>query len=435
MPHQYAFLIILIAATIFQVKAETNPNPRIDPILTDDKEYRYHYISLTNVTLPSDFLEFSPDVIDDRGTVYGTVWNSDNNPHIAIYTDGIVTVLQPGAPVTVNAQGTIGGYVINPQTGKRQAAIFRGENAEIIPLLPDETETYVQSLNDSDAALIWSEDPKGLVQSTYRVYQNSKFIANYQLPTGSDCPFCWGINNQGVVSGVIDDPNVSAFRAIRFQPPYNEFQLLAPLPSDNYSNATGINDKGNTVGTSYPSLGNSTKIHHGIWDQHGNFELYYEGDYYFGFINNDNLIVLSQNFSNDNNSYLLPSPGVLLNLEDLINNRSEVEAPLVQVTDLNNRGDIIGRGACQDLPCPKFLLQRISTADRLFNWAESIYPNLFPNHPKSQSIYGYDARIYENGKALGVKDGNVYYYDGGTSDILLVGTVQDYLPQAVAAGF
>lgn len=78
------------------------------------------------------------------------------------------------------------------------------------------------------------------------------------------------------------------------------------------------------------------------------------------------------------------------------------------------------------------------TADRLFNWAESVFTSLFPNHPASIEIAGYHARIYSNGDALGEKDGNIYYYDGGADgddSITFVGTINDFLPSATLAGF
>ncbi|MBX3641429.1 MAG: hypothetical protein KF888_13210 [Nitrosomonas sp.] len=78
-------------------------------------------------------------------------------------------------------------------------------------------------------------------------------------------------------------------------------------------------------------------------------------------------------------------------------------------------------------------LSTLPIADRLYNWAESVHPNLFPNHPDSQDAFGYYARIYENGHALGEQDDHIYFYDGNS--IVLVGTVDDFLPDAVAAGF
>lgn len=77
-------------------------------------------------------------------------------------------------------------------------------------------------------------------------------------------------------------------------------------------------------------------------------------------------------------------------------------------------------------------------SDRVFNWAESVYSHLFPNHPDSQDVFGYHARIYSTGDGLGEKDGNIYYYDGGddgTGEVSLVGSTSDFLVQAAAAGF
>lgn len=76
--------------------------------------------------------------------------------------------------------------------------------------------------------------------------------------------------------------------------------------------------------------------------------------------------------------------------------------------------------------------------DRIFNWGETIYLGLFPEHQESISIFGYYARTYSNGDAVGEKGGSIYYYDGGidgTAEIIQVGTVSDYLTQATAAGF
>lgn len=53
-------------------------------------------------------------------------------------------------------------------------------------------------------------------------------------------------------------------------------------------------------------------------------------------------------------------------------------------------------------------------SDRLFDWAEKRYPALFPSHATSQRTAGYYARCYNGQKVcVGVKEGRVYYYDGG----------------------
>lgn len=76
--------------------------------------------------------------------------------------------------------------------------------------------------------------------------------------------------------------------------------------------------------------------------------------------------------------------------------------------------------------------------DRIFNWGESIYFNLFPEHHDSLDVFGYYARLYSNGDALGEQNGNIYYYDGGadgTGNITLIGAISDFLPQVEATGF
>lgn len=76
-----------------------------------------------------------------------------------------------------------------------------------------------------------------------------------------------------------------------------------------------------------------------------------------------------------------------------------------------------------------------ATPDRLFNWAESAFDSLFPNHTVSQEVEGFYARIYENGNILGELNDNIYFYDGTAITINLVGTIDDFLPDSISAGF
>lgn len=79
-----------------------------------------------------------------------------------------------------------------------------------------------------------------------------------------------------------------------------------------------------------------------------------------------------------------------------------------------------------------------SDIDRIFNWGESTYSSLLPDHKESIDVFGYYARIYENGNAIGEQDGNIYFYDGGSdgdNSITLVGASSDLVLQATAGGF
>ncbi|MBS4097830.1 MAG: DUF1566 domain-containing protein [Sulfuricella sp.] len=79
-----------------------------------------------------------------------------------------------------------------------------------------------------------------------------------------------------------------------------------------------------------------------------------------------------------------------------------------------------------------------SAAERVFNWAESAYPELFsPAGETTQTAMGYTYRYYPRENCyLATKDGRVYYLGSLTQDrISDVGALADYLLQAKAAGF
>lgn len=76
-----------------------------------------------------------------------------------------------------------------------------------------------------------------------------------------------------------------------------------------------------------------------------------------------------------------------------------------------------------------------TSLDRIFNWAENTYRFLFPEHQTTFDFGTLDIRIYSNGNALeGLMD-NIYYYNGANDDLIFVGTINDYLPSAITAGF
>ncbi|MES2605728.1 MAG: hypothetical protein V4603_12380, partial [Pseudomonadota bacterium] len=71
--------------------------------------------------------------------------------------------------------------------------------------------------------------------------------------------------------------------------------------------------------------------------------------------------------------------------------------------------------------------------DRLFNWAESVYPHMFPVHVASTWISGYYARCYSTGLCVGEGNGRAYLYNGTIRD---VGGVEAMLnAHAIPAGF
>jgi hypothetical protein len=118
-----------------------------------------------------------------------------------------------------------------------------------------------------------------------------------------------------------------------------------------------INNRGNILGYSF--LG---KENIGAWDRNGKFKLYFvEGTPEFPttsrslVFNDNNLIVITwveKPVSEIGTSYLVPKPGIRLNLADLVVNLPPGQKLYVQ--DINNHGDILGTD---------FVLQRVGPAE------------------------------------------------------------------------
>lgn len=65
--------------------------------------------------------------------------------------------------------------------------------------------------------------------------------------------------------------------------------------------------------------------------------------------------------------------------------------------------------------------------DRLFDWAESYYPGLFPFSAESFDIFGYYARCYGDGFCIGAKDGHVFGTGGPWgAEIKDLGRLEDF---------
>lgn len=76
----------------------------------------------------------------------------------------------------------------------------------------------------------------------------------------------------------------------------------------------------------------------------------------------------------------------------------------------------------------------LSDSERLMNWAEFRYPQLFNPKATTQSVAGYALRGYAGTTYLGTKDGRVYFYNPGLN-LLDLGTLADFIKQASADGF
>ena len=75
-------------------------------------------------------------------------------------------------------------------------------------------------------------------------------------------------------------------------------------------------------------------------------------------------------------------------------------------------------------------------ADRVFNWAERLFPNIFPAGGAPGALEGFYFRHYASTQTyLAVKDGRVYLHNGREWNLADVGTLRSFLDLAGAQGF
>ena len=333
-------------------------------------EFRYRYFSLDHAELPAGFVLFDVERMDDRGRIYGeayecaTIACDQIVPHVAVYKDGVVTVQakQLSLVGAVNNRGVIGGGVFDPINFISQAALFRGDQVDLIPSQPGELSSLVNKLNDRGTAVVESDDALG--RRTYLLYREGQTKPLDFGPMVSR-PFVAGMNNHDLISGT-EGPS-GAQRGFRLNPLTGQAKLLNPLSTDPNAWGLGIDERGNVLGYSF-FFGGLERI--GVWNHEGTFKTYFvEGTPEFPTVSNSLLfndqglivitLVSSPASERLKTSYLVPEPGVRLNLADLVENLPP-GLNLGFILDINNRGDMIG---LDFFGGGTFLLKRVSNED------------------------------------------------------------------------
>ena len=244
-----------------------------------------------------------------------------------------------------------------------QPALLRGGKVELIPPQPGELFSFVISLNDLGTALV---DSFTDVAEKFVLYRNGHAALLDFGPTVPR-PFFRSnrhINNQGLIAGIaVGEHLFSGTRGFRFDPRTGKSQLLSPFPGDTTETLAwglGINTRGDVLGYSFTIGVQPYHERIGVWDRTGNFKTYLVRSKSSGSLlfNDNNLIVITSERSTDT-SYLVPKPGVSLNLADLVVN-PPAGLTLDLITDLNNQGDMIGQTFFNGFG--SFLLQRIGPA-------------------------------------------------------------------------
>jgi hypothetical protein len=328
------------------------------------QDYHYRYVSFDTCEAPPGYTGFG-GTIQNSGRLYGSVSDEQTFlPYIAVCAQGVVTVLQPEVPAFLSAVNTAGtvllaSVLVDPVNFITQAALFRNGQVELIPPLPGEFTSFGLSLTDTGMALVSSFNE--FFEETVLLYQKGETtpldfgLTNYSVR---------GMNNQGIIAGTTGVDGVGD-RGFRFDSRTGRTTLLDPLPTEQHAWAVGINNHGDILGYSFVA-GGIERI--GVWSRDGRFQPYFvEGVTEFPTISNallfneNNLIVIA--FVTNppperGNSYLVPKPGVRLNLADLVENLPPGAGVLRFITGINEHGDLVGFGAAGG-----FLLERVGAAN------------------------------------------------------------------------
>jgi hypothetical protein len=304
---------------------------------TGAEGYGYKYVSLDAATPPGALFTDYFGVTTTR-TLYGNAWTCADScvPSLVSHRNGTTTVLHRlGLGYSVNESGVVGGSVLtDPAAFVEQAAVFNGSTVQLIPRLPNEQSSHVMKLTDTGIALVESLDANFASTHYLRVQGRS-----VPLNLGTDR---LTVNNAGIVAGTVPGPS-NHDRAFRFRPPAGPKQVLDPLPTEPDSWGQGINGRGDVLGYSFVP-GGLERI--GYWHDTTFVTSFVEGTPQYPTVSNallwneSGLIVITAD-RRKGQSFIVPRPGLRLNLADLTTTALPAFTTMV---DVNEVGDVLGWG-------------------------------------------------------------------------------------------
>lgn len=323
---------------------------------------RYRYVSQYPYPIPAPFQYFSQAAMVEGDRIYGTVYAFDQDYNvlanrIAHLDQGVMTVQpQTGWANAANSDGVVGGSVtIDPVNYVDQAALFRDGKTILIGPQPNETYSYVLGLNkDGEALVAWYDQN---YDSHYLIYKNGK-TRPVTLGNGAPPFFFFSfspLNEDGLVAGV-----VGWDKGFRLDTRTGQSTLLGTFPGDPSETIAwgmGINSDGEVLGYSFTGSG---PYHEriGIWDHRGVFRTHYvqtDCSNRILFNNHDEIVITAMCYgAKVATSYLVPSPGVRVDIADLVQNPPSPGWKPSYIQSFLDNGDMLGFG---------FLLQRMHDGD------------------------------------------------------------------------
>lgn len=155
------------------------------------------------------------------------------------------------------------------------------------------------------------------------------------------------MNNAGIISDTTFSLQSFTSLGFRFDTRTGRTTLLYLIGGDADAWALRINNRGDMLGYSF--VANATERIR-VWDDRGVFTPYFvEGTPQIPTVSNalvfndNNIIVISNVSIGEHTSYIVPRPGVRLDLADLMENLPAGQN-LANTIGINNHGDMIGFG-------------------------------------------------------------------------------------------
>jgi uncharacterized membrane protein len=187
--------------------------------------------------------------INDSGVIVGTGLANSALRAVKWTPDGKVTALNnlPGesgsSATAVNNSGTIAGYSFSPGTGETVVRWAPDGTIQALAKVPGYQDCFAQAINDS--GVIVGLCDSGLDSRAAR-WNPDGTVVLLAMP-GSGSSRALGINAAGAVVGSFSPTN-SPTRAVRWNPDGSVTEL-PNLSGGVYSEARGINDRGQVTGT------------------------------------------------------------------------------------------------------------------------------------------------------------------------------------------
>ena len=306
-----------------------------------EEPYAYRYVSLDEAKLPgATLVEYFGLAADGRAFGNSLACDVMCESSVVVHHRGVTRLVQRGVGVTVNRAGVVGGgVVVDPVLGRRQAALFTDDGVELVPPLPHEVDSVVISLSDSGIALVETLNEDLVV--VHALYRGGERTA---LDFGEGAVSFLDVNDGRLVSGALSAGGPS--RAFRHDPATGTTNMLEPLSSEPESWGQAIDDQGRVLGYSFVP-GERERI--GFWDAGGTFhEWFVEGTPEVPTVSNRllwnaaGLIVITDARRASDSSYIVPRPGVRLDLADITTGGTLPPKTLIHA--VNDRGDLIGQG-------------------------------------------------------------------------------------------